>query len=108
MFKFFTENSLILQNQSDFKPGDFSTNQFLNPPLNFNNNSVKQVQSQKHLDLYVDGKLDFHEHLQNIFKRLNKAISLLRTLQNNIPRAPLVTIYKSFIKYTFRLRRHFM
>ena len=29
MFKFFTENSLISQNQSDFKPGDSCTNQLL-------------------------------------------------------------------------------
>ena len=29
MFKFFTDNSLISQNQSGFKPGDSSTNQLL-------------------------------------------------------------------------------
>ena len=39
------------------------------PPLNFNNNPVKQVLFQKHLRVYLDGKLNFREHLQNIFKR---------------------------------------
>ena len=39
------------------------------PPLNFNNNSVKQVQFQKHLSVYLDDKLDFREHLPNILKR---------------------------------------
>ena len=38
----------------------------------------------------------------NIFKRclkkISKTISLLRKLQNNLPRAPLVTIYKSFVR----------
>ena len=29
MFKFFTENNLILQNRSGFKPGDSCTNQLL-------------------------------------------------------------------------------
>ena len=29
MFKFFTKNSLISQNQSEFKPGDSCTNQLL-------------------------------------------------------------------------------
>ena len=29
VFKFFTENNLISQNQSGFKPGDFFTNQLL-------------------------------------------------------------------------------
>ena len=39
------------------------------PPLNFNNNSVLQVQSRKHLGLYLDGELDFCEHLPNMFKK---------------------------------------
>ena len=68
----------------------------LHPPLNFNNNSVKQVQSQKHLGVYLSGKLDFREHLQNTFEKVNKTISLLRKLQNNLP--TLATIYKSFIR----------
>ena len=38
-------------------------------PLNFNNNTVQKVQFQKHLCVYLDGKLDFREHLQNIFKK---------------------------------------
>ena len=42
--------------------------------------------------------MDFHEHLQNMFKKINKTISFLRKLQNNLPRAPLVTIYKSFVR----------
>ena len=65
-------------------------------PLNFNNNTVQQVQFQKYLSVYLDGKSDFREHLQNMFKKINKTISLLSKLQNKLPRAPLVTIYKSF------------
>ena len=42
--------------------------------------------------------MDFREHLQNMFNRINKTISLLRKLPNNFPRAPLLTIYKSFIR----------
>ena len=67
------------------------------PPLNFNNNSVKQVQFQKHLGVYLSSKLDFREHLQNMFKKANKTISSLCKLQSNLPRAPLVIIYKLFI-----------
>ena len=70
----------------------------MQPPLNFNNNSVKQVQFQKHLGVYLDDRLDFREHFRNIFKMVNRTISLLRKLQNILPRAPLVTIYKSFIR----------
>ena len=39
--------------------------------LNFNNNTVQQAQFQKHLGVYLDGKLDFREHLQNMFKKIN-------------------------------------
>ena len=56
------------------------------------------MQFQKHLGVYLDDKLDFREHLRNIFKKVNGTISLLRKLQNNLPRAPLVTIYKLFIR----------
>ena len=68
------------------------------PPLTFNNNSVKQV---KHLGVYLDSRLNFREHLQNMFNKTNKTISFLRKLQNNLPRAPLITIYKSFIRPHF-------
>ena len=40
------------------------------PPLYFNNDSVKQVQFQKHLGVYLDDKLDFREHLCNISKKV--------------------------------------
>ena len=39
-------------------------------PLNFNNNCVKPVQFQKHLCVYLGSKLDFREHLQNMFKKV--------------------------------------
>ena len=67
-------------------------------PLNFSNNSVQQVQFQKHFGVYLDGKLDFREHLQNMFKKLKKTIILLRKLQHNLPRVPLITIYKLFVR----------
>ena len=57
------------------------------PPLKFNNNSVKQVQFQKHLGLYLDNKLDFREHLRNTFKKVNRTIRLLCKLQSIVTRA---------------------
>ena len=67
-------------------------------PLNFNNNSVKQVWFQKHLGVFLDCKLDFREHRQNIFKKLKKTINLLYKLQSNLPRAQSVTFYNFFIR----------
>ena len=46
------------------------------PPLNFNNNSVKQVQFQKDLGVYLGDRLVFRKHFRNIFKMVNRTISL--------------------------------
>ena len=35
------------------------------PPLHFNNNDVQSANSQKHLGLVLDSKLDFNEHVNN-------------------------------------------
>ena len=50
------------------------------------------------MGVYLNGKLNFRDHLQHMFKKVNKTISLLHKLQNNLPRAPLVAIYKFFIR----------
>ena len=50
--------------------------------LNFNNNVVTHLFLQKHLSVYRDGRLDFREHLRNMFKLVNKTTDLLRKLQN--------------------------
>ena len=53
---------------------------------------------QKHLRKYLDPKLDFLEHLQNIQTKVNKSTVLLRKLQTILPRQKLLTIYKVFIR----------
>ena len=68
------------------------------PTLNFNNNTVTESVPQKHLGMFLDTKLDFQGHLKSIFNKVNKTIGLLRKLHNTLPRLPLLTIYKSFIR----------
>ena len=67
------------------------------PFIYFNNKSVKQVPSPKHLGLILNTKLNFQEHLKSILNKVNKTIGQLRKLQNVLPRGPPLTIYKSFI-----------
>ena len=67
------------------------------PPLFFNENVVPQTTLQKHLGMFLDSKLNSSEHIKTIFQKTNKTIGLLRKLQTLLPRAPLITIYKSFI-----------
>ena len=66
--------------------------------MNFNDNPVHQVQLQKHLRLFLDPKLSFDEHIQCILIKTRKIIGLIRKLQPIIPRAALLTIYKSFLR----------
>ena len=70
------------------------------PPLFFNENVVPQTALQKHLGIFLDNKLNFSEHLKTIFQKTNKTIGLLRKLQTLFLRAPLITLYKSFIRPT--------
>ena len=59
---------------------------------------MTQSLTQKHLGMFLDTKLDFQEHLKSIFSKVNKTIGLLRKLHHILPRSPLLTIYKSFIR----------
>ena len=51
-----------------------------------------------HLGLFFDPKLSFDEHIQCILIKTCKIIGLIRKLQPVIPRAALLTIYKSFLR----------
>ena len=68
------------------------------PPLHFNNIAVTQSTTRKHLGMLLYVKLDFQEHLKNIYNKVNKTIGLLRKFHNTLLRMPLLTIYKSFIR----------
>ena len=59
---------------------------------------MTQPTTQKHLGMLLDVKLDFAEHLKNIFSKVNKSTGLLCKLHNTLRRLPLLTIYKSFIR----------
>ena len=48
--------------------------------------------------MFLDSKLNFSEHLKFIFQKTNKTIGVLSKLQTLLPRAHLITIYKSFIR----------
>ena len=68
------------------------------PPLNFNGIPVAQTNSQKHLGMQLDRKLNFEEYLSKVESKVNKTKSIIRKLQNVLPRSALITIYKSFIR----------
>ena len=48
--------------------------------------------------MFLDSKLNFKEHMQNVLNKVSKTTGLLCKLQKILPRPSLITIYKSFIR----------
>ena len=46
-------------------------------PLQSNDSYVNQTNSQKHLGLVLDNKVNFEEHLQNVYKKATKTIAVI-------------------------------
>ena len=42
------------------------------PTLSFNNNTLTQSVTQKHLGMLLDTKLDFQEHLKSVLSKVKK------------------------------------
>ena len=56
-----------------------------------------QSEILKYLGMFLNSKLDFKEHIQNVLNKISKTIGLLRKLSKILPRPPL-KIYKSIIR----------
>ena len=67
-------------------------------PILFNNKPIQQVSSQEHLGFMLSASLTFDKHIKAITSKFSKSIGLLRKLNNRLPRSPLTTIYKSFVR----------
>ena len=68
------------------------------PNIMLNGNTVQKSANQKHLDLTLDEKLTFNDHITSKLTIVNKLTSTLRKLYHYMPRDSLVTIFKSFIR----------
>ena len=68
------------------------------PDLHFNKLVVKKLKTQKHLELKIDNRLNFREHLKEKFAIAGKGIGMLKKFSNCLPHHSLVTLYKAFIQ----------
>ena len=64
----------------------------------FNDTKVQLANSQKHLGLILDSKLDFNEHIDNKINKCNKIMGIMERLSVVLSRRSLITIYKSFVR----------
>ena len=60
--------------------------------------NISLVHASQTLRMFLDCKLDFKEHVQNVLNTLSKTIGLLDKFKKISSRPPLITIYNSFIK----------
>ena len=51
---------------------------------------MTQSITQKHLEMFLDTKLDFQEDLKSIFSKVNKTIGLPRKLHHILPKSRLL------------------
>ena len=58
----------------------------------------KRKNTQKHLWLYLDTKLNFSEHMNEKIRKGIIGISVIKKPNVTFPRSSLLTIYKSFIR----------
>ena len=66
--------------------------------MQFNSTDVQIADSQKHLGLILDSKLNFNEHIESKITKCNKIIGLMKKLSLILSRKSLLTIYKSFVR----------
>ena len=68
------------------------------PLLKLNNNGVQSANSQKHLDLVLDSRLDFNEPVNSKINKCNKSIGIMKKISLTLSRNSLLTIYKTFAR----------
>ena len=73
-------------------------NPFNHSDIYFNNIPLKRENTQKHLGLYLDAKLNFSENINEKIKKAVKGISVIKKVNVTLPRSSLLTICKSFTR----------
>jgi hypothetical protein len=68
------------------------------PDLVFNSIPVKRENSTLHLGLILDGKLNFEEHLEAKFAKVNSGLGLMKYIKKWVDRRTLEQIYKLYTR----------
>jgi hypothetical protein len=63
------------------------------PLLFLENKAIKRVKATKSSGVHIDERLTWHEHIQNVSKKVGAGISGLRRVREFVPLSTLVTIY---------------
>ena len=70
----------------------------IHPTITLNNIQVERGPYHKHLGLILDETLNFKQNIVSAISKVNKGISIIKTLRYSLPRKSLIIIYRSFLK----------
>ena len=84
--------------QAQEVPFSWKINKVNHPPLSFNNSTIQQISSQKHLGIHLDEEFTFKHHINEKINKANKGTGIIRKLNNILPLSALLAIYRSFIR----------
>ena len=74
--------------------------------LNINKNNIKQVFTSKYLGVYLDNKLTWQEHVQNLHVKLSKFTGVVYKIRNFVPQKIIMMLYNaligSYLRYGIR------
>ena len=93
------ENVIKIINNLD--PNTADDDDTISIRITSNNIPLSLCPAQKHLELGLDSKLTFIEHIKHILSKVNKSIGLLHKFQPVLPISSLLTICKTFIHSHF-------
>ena len=65
--------------------------------ISFNNVPVSRASFQKHLEFFLDEKLNFNHHIKEEMTKAMKEIGVIKRLSKMLPRHSFLTIHKSFV-----------
>ena len=83
------------RNNLNLKVSDLRSN------IRMNNNVVLSVFSQKCLGIYLDERLDFDSHVENLCKKICSGIGVLSRIKSLVPKECLLELYKSLVQPYF-------
>ena len=81
--------SLIISNKKDSQ---------LNPPIHFSGTAITEVKSHMYLGLLFASNLKWNEHINSVYIKARKRLSLMIPLKTELDRKTLHTMFTSFVR----------
>ena len=96
--KCWADQWIVKFNSAKTKSMTISNRSIKHPPLKYNNDTLEEVTSHKHLGVIFNQNLSWTNHIDSIIDSVSKMLNVLKRLRYNLDRKTLETIYCTFIR----------